>query len=115
VQVDSISTFPAEAERAVITENESKSNVIWIDIHGDVSETVLKETARSVKDELLKLPDINQVGTFGVRDYEISVELSEDKLRRYDLTFNEVSQAVRANSIDLSGGLLRSDRGDIAL
>ena len=115
VQVDAISTFPGEAEKPVITENESKKNVLWIDVHGPVSETVLKETARSVRDELLKLPDINQVETYGSRDYEISIEVSEDKLRAFDLTFNEVATAVRENSIDLSGGLLRSNRGDISL
>ena len=115
VQVDAISTFPGEAEKPVITENERQHNVLWIDVHGNVAESVLKETARSVRDELLKLPDINKVETVGRRDYEMSIELSEDKLRRYDLTFDEVSTAISGNSIDLSGGLLHSDRGDIAL
>ncbi|MEM7393769.1 MAG: efflux RND transporter permease subunit, partial [Verrucomicrobiota bacterium] len=115
VQVDAISTFPAEAEKPVITENETENNVIWLDVHGDVPEKVLRETARSVRDELLKRPDINKVKTIGSRDYEMSIELSEDRLRAYDLTFNEVAEAVRQNSIDLSGGLLRSGRGDISL
>ncbi|MBK1878841.1 efflux RND transporter permease subunit [Pelagicoccus mobilis] len=115
VQVDAISTFPGEAEKPVIKENKRKNSVIWIDVHGEVDEGVLKETAREVRDELLKLSDVNQVNVFGDRDYEISIELTEDKLRAYDITFDEVAQAIRDNSIDLSGGLLRSDRGDIAL
>lgn len=115
VQVDAISTFPGEAEKPIITENKARSSVIWIDVHGEVSESILKETARDVRDQLLKLPDVNQVNTYGDRDYEISIELSEDKLRSYDLTFDEVSATIRNNSVDLSGGLLRSDRGDIAL
>jgi multidrug efflux pump subunit AcrB len=113
--VDAISTFPVEAENPIITENESRVDVLWIDVHGEVPERVLKETARSVKDELLKLAAIDQVDTVGTREYEISIELSEERLRRYDLTFNEVAAAVRANSVDLSGGLLASDRGDISL
>ena len=114
-QVDAISTFPGEAEKPIITENQREHNVLWIDVHGDVSEALLIETARAVRDELLKLPDVNQVATVGNRDYEMSIELSEDKLRRYDLTFDEVSAAISGNSIDLSGGLLHSDRGDISL
>ena len=102
-KVDAISTFPVEAESPIITENESRVDVLWIDVHGDVPERVLKETARSVKDELLKLTAIDQVDTVGTREYEISIERSEEKLRRYDLTFNEVAAAVRANSVDLSG------------
>lgn len=115
VQVDAISTFPGEAEKPVITENKARSSVIWIDVHGHVDEATLKETARNVRDQLLKLPDVNQVNTFGDRNYEVSVELSEDKLRSYDLTFDEVANTIRNNSVDLSGGLLRSNRGDIAL
>ncbi len=115
VQVDAISTFPGEAEKPIVTENQRKNSVIWIDVHGEASEALLKETARNVRDQLLKLPDVNQVNIFGDRAYEISIELSEDKLRAYDLTFDEVSNAIRNNSVDLSGGLLRSDRGDIAL
>lgn len=115
VQVDAISSFPNEAEKPIITENESKSSVIWVEVHGEVSERILKETARSVRDELLKLSDINQIQTIGSRDYEISIELTEEKLRSYDLTFSEVSSAIQNNSIDLSGGLLKSGRGDISL
>ncbi len=115
VQVDAISTFPAQAEKPVITENQRQHNVLWVDVHGDVEESLLKETARAVRDELLKLPDINSVETVGDRDYEMSIELSEDKLRRYDLTFDDVSAAISSNSIDLSGGLLHSARGDISL
>lgn len=115
VQVDAISTFPGEAEKPIIRENKRSHKVLWVDVHGRASETALKETARLVRDELLKLPDVNKVETFGDRDYEISIELSEDKLRSYDLTFDEVSATIKANSVDLSGGLLHSDRGDISL
>lgn len=115
VQVDSISTFPEQAERPVITELEASNNVLSVEVMGEVSEALLKETARQVRDELLRLPDVEKVEMVGARDYEISVEVSEEKLRLYDLTFDEVAEAVRRNSIDLSGGLLRSARGDIAL
>ena len=115
IQVDSISTFPEQAENPIITENEQRHAVIWLEVSGDVPETLLKETARTIRDELLALPEIDTVDTEGARDYEISVEVSEEKLRAYNLTFDEVAAAVSTNSIDLSGGLLRSPRGDISL
>lgn len=115
VQVDSISTFPEQAERPIITELEAANNVLWVEVMGALSEESLKETARSVRDELLKLPDVEKVETYGDRDYEISIEVSEEKLRFYDLTFDEISEAVSRNSIDLAGGFVRSSRGDISL
>ena len=51
----------------------------------------------------------------GDRPYEISVEVSEDTLKRYGLTMTEVSQAIKASSIDLPGGRIRSEGGDILL
>ena len=115
IQVDAISSFPEQAENYVITERKRSHNVLRINIHGDVPETVLKELARDLRDELLKLDEINLVSTTGTRDYEISIEVSEAKLRLYNLTFNEVSRAISNNSIDLSGGVVRSNSGDISI
>lgn len=59
--------------------------------------------------------DITQVDILGVRDYEIGIEVSEDALRRYGLTFGEVTSAVRSTSVDLPGGSIKSDGGEILL
>ena len=115
IKVDAIPTFPEQAEKPIISELQRTNNVLWIEVHGDAPEATLKETARKLRDELLLLPEISTVTTSGSRDYEISIEVSEDKLRAYGLTFEEVAKAVSANSIDLSGGVIRSNRGDISL
>jgi multidrug efflux pump subunit AcrB len=47
--------------------------------------------------------------------YEVSISVSEDALRQYGLTFSEVANAVRAASVDLSGGEIRTQAGDILL
>ncbi|MDB4416880.1 efflux RND transporter permease subunit, partial [bacterium] len=115
VQVDAIQQFPEQAEKPVITENQRERQVLWVELYGDVPEAIRKEAARKLRDTLLREPAISQVETYGARDYEISIEPSEDKLRQFDLTFAEVSQAVSNNSVDLGGGVIRSDRGDISL
>jgi len=115
IQIDAIPSFPEQAENPVVVENERDSTVLWVELYGDASETVLKEAARKVRDALLRQPAISKVETFGARDYEISIEPSEDKLRLYNLTFSEVADAISNNSIDVGGGVLRSPRGDISL
>ena len=115
VQIDAIQAFPEQAEKPVITENKRQRQVLWIELYGDAPEAVRKEEARRLRDALLRQPAISQVETFGARDYEISIEPSEDKLRQYDLTFAEVAQAVSNNSFDLGGGVVRADSGDISL
>lgn len=115
IQVDAIPTLPEQAEKPVITENKRSNDVLWIELYGEASEAELKEAARSLRDTLLRQPAISKVDTIGARDYEISIEPSEDKLRLYQLTFDELAQAVASNSLDLGGGVVRSSRGDISL
>lgn len=115
VQVDAIPSFPDAAENPVVKGAPGDETVLWIEVHGATSEKVLKETARKVRDELLRQPAISIVTTYGMRDYEISIEPSEEKMRYYDLTFDEVATAISANSIDLGSGVIRTERGNIAI
>lgn len=115
IRVDSIPSFPEQAEKPLIEENKRSISVLWVELYGEASEAVRKEAARKVRDALLREPSISKVETVGARDYEISIEPSEEKLRFYQLTFDEVAQAVRDNSFDLGGGVVRSERGDISL
>jgi len=115
IQVDAIPSFPEQAEKPVVTEKKRESIVLWVELYGDVPEATLKEAARNVRDVLLRESAISKIETFGGRDYEISIEPSEEKLRFYNLTFGEVASAISNNSIDIGGGVIRSDRGDISL
>jgi multidrug efflux pump subunit AcrB len=115
VKVDAIPSLPEQAEKPVVVEKKRSSQVLWVEIYGSDDEALRKEIARQVRDKLLAQPAISKVETFGARDYEISIEPSEEALRRYGLTFQELAQAVEENSVDLGGGDVRSARGDISL
>ena len=115
VQVDAIPNLPEQAEKPIVKENKRQSQVLWVEIYGSENEVLRKETARRMRDMLLAQPAISKVETFGARDYEISIEPSEEALRKYGLTFEEVADAVAENSVDLGGGDVRSPRGNISL
>ncbi|MDJ0699240.1 MAG: efflux RND transporter permease subunit [Woeseiaceae bacterium] len=115
IRVDAISTFPVLTEKPVIYKQEVNNPVILIAIHGDLDEYMRKALAQEVRDDLLKMPQVNQVIYFGDRPYEISVEVSEQTLRQYSLTMSEVSQAIKNSSVDLPGGTIKSEGGDILL
>jgi len=115
IQVDAIPQFPEQAEKPVVTERPDYQTVLWVDVHGSADETVLKETARKLKDKLLAQDNISRVVTYGAREYEMSIEVSEARMRAYGLTFDEVARAVSSQSIDLAGGVVRSDAGEISL
>ncbi|MCP5145311.1 MAG: efflux RND transporter permease subunit [Gammaproteobacteria bacterium] len=115
VRVDAISTFPAETERPIVEKVVFENDVLWISVYGDMSERARKELATEVRNELMALPDVSSVQLLGARDYEIAIELSEQTLREYGLTLSEAAAAVRASSLDMPGGSIKTDKGDIAL
>lgn len=114
-KVDAIDTFPLEAEKPVIEEVIRRTQVIEVVISGDADERTLKYLGERVRDDLSNLPEITQVQLVAARPYEISIEVSEQDLRRYRLTFDEVARAVRRSSLDLPGGRIRSRDGEILL
>ena len=114
-RVDAISTFPEEAERPVVREISIRSSVASVVVSGRADEHTLKNIAEMVRDELTEMKAITQVDLINARDYELSIELSETSLHEYDLSFDEITQAVRTASLDLSAGHLKTVSGDVLL
>lgn len=114
--VDSLADFPPEdAEEVQIRIPQPITTVITFAITGAVDERTLRQVGERSERDLLARGDISTVNLRGVRAYEISIAVDEDALRRYGLTFAEVSRTVRDSSLDLSGGELRTRGGDILL
>jgi multidrug efflux pump subunit AcrB len=113
--VDRIETFPLETEKPVVAELDNRRRVITIVLSGEASEKTLKALAERVRDELTAKDGISQVEISGVRNYEISIEVSEEALRRYGLSFQQVSNAVAMSSLDLPGGAVKTSGGEILL
>lgn len=114
-RVDSITTFPAEAERPIITEMAHRHHMITVTIAGDVGEENLKLLGENLRDEVSALPYVAVVELDAPRAYEVSVEVSENTLRRYGLRFEDVVNAIRSSSLNLPAGAIKSESGDIRL
>lgn len=112
-EVDRIDTFPEETEKPVVKELIRRNRVIDVVVHGDVSEKALKVAAERVRDDLRSAPNISQVELSGVRADEISIEISERTLREYGLTLEQVRAAVARTSLDMPGGSVKGEGGEI--
>ncbi len=114
-RVDSIDTFPEEAEKPIITLIIMQRSVMDIAVTGPTDERMLKVMGQRIRDEIAALPGITQVELLNTRPYEISIEISEASLQRNGLSFDQVANAVRAASLDLPGGAIKTQAGDILL
>jgi len=114
-QVDTIFTFPAQTEKPVISKQLIQQGVLYVNINGDMDQRTRKEISQQVRDDLVRLPEVNRARILGDRSYEISVEVTEDTLRKYGLTMSDVSNAINRSSLDIPGGVIKTDGGDILL
>jgi multidrug efflux pump subunit AcrB len=114
-RVDAIDAFPEQTERPVVQELLLRRQVINVAVSGDTDELSLRRAAERVRDELAGQPGITLVELANARPYEISIEVSEEALKRHDLSFQEVADAIRRSSLDLPGGSLKTAGGEILL
>ncbi len=114
-QVDSIASFPEGMERPQIAREKFRQEVMYISLYGDLSYRELKELGRKIHDEIQQLPQINISEFYSGLGYEISIEVSKDKLREYGLSFQDVANAVRNYSRNMSAGQIRTENGYINL
>jgi multidrug efflux pump subunit AcrB len=111
--VGTITTFPKETLKPIISELKTRHKVISMVIFGDVTEKTLRKLADQIRDDLTMMENISQVSIAGVRPYEISIEVSEENLRRYNLSFDHVSRAVSNSSLDIPAGSVKTTGGEI--
>ncbi|MFQ3194125.1 MAG: multidrug efflux pump subunit AcrB [Colwellia sp.] len=112
-RVDAINNFPVEAERPLVTMPQRKRDAIGVVMYGDYDSLTLRRLAEDVRDELAALPEVSQVSVDNSLRFEISIEIPEWSLRKYDLTLEQVADALRRNSTDVSAGNLKTAGGDI--
>ncbi len=114
-RVDGINSFPEEIERPVVSMMALTREVLHVTLSGNAEERVLKEVAQGVRDDLVAIEGVSQVGINYIRPYEISIEVPEYTLRRHGLTLDHVVRAVRDSSLDMPGGAIKARDGEILI
>ncbi len=113
--VDRINSFPENAEKPVIYNQKPRGDVIDMILVGKVDLWTLKRYAEGVREDLLASGIITQIEITGYPEREISIEVPEEVLIRYGLTFDQLANAVRLNNRDVSSGSVKSTNEEILI
>ncbi len=114
-RVDAVNALPRDIENPRVKRGELRREMIRVALYGDLSERELTRLAEELRDEIASLDYISIVDLAGNRREEVTIELSEASMRRYGLKFSDVADAIRASSINLSSGQVRTATGDVRL
>ena len=113
-EVGRLRTLPEDAEEPVVSVGSHRREVLSIVIFGDVSTTVLHSLGELGRDLLLQEPDVTQVELTGLPPLEISIEVSEENLRRYGLTLSGIARHLGDAALDVFRIAVEGARVDIA-
>jgi multidrug efflux pump subunit AcrB len=114
-RIDTINTFPEDSDKPVIALAQRRWEVISVIIAADLPEKELRRMGEIIRDDIVSLPGVSLVQLTSVRLYEIAIEVSEKNLRRYGLTLNDISQAIKRASLNAPTGIIKSSAGEILL
>lgn len=114
-EVDRIITFPAEAEEPVVSIANAERTVLSVIVHGELSPASLRLLAERVRDRLIAHPQITLAELGAAREHEIAVEIPQEQLRAYDLSLPGVANRIRQAALELPGGEVNTDAGEVLL
>ncbi len=114
-RIDAIDTFPIESEKPTVAKYDMRRGVLKVAISGSIDERDLKSVGQRAREEIAALPEVSQAELVFDRPYEVSIEISEETLRRHELELETVARAVRNASLDLPGGSVKTAGGEILL
>ena len=113
--IDSITTFPEDVEKPNISINMRKHHVLSLTLMGENDPLVLRELAEKARDRILQHPDITQVELHGAKSYEVEIAIDKIAMEKYGLSIQNISDIVSKESVELSGGSIKSDAGELLL
>ncbi|NND15068.1 MAG: efflux RND transporter permease subunit, partial [Eudoraea sp.] len=108
--VDRVPTFPTGMEPLVVSKLEAVRQTIIFSISGnDIPLVTLKQIGRQIENDLRAIEGISQISISGYPLEEIEIALDENSLLAYNMSFNEVAQAVANANILVTGGNIKTN------
>ncbi|MEL6687032.1 MAG: efflux RND transporter permease subunit [Pseudomonadota bacterium] len=114
-RVDGIQNLPPDAFRPQVFRWEARADIMYLALFGDMDRLTLQREATQLRQELSKLPGLQLTSQISKVEEQVTIEISEEALRRYGMTFSEVAQAISGSSVNLSAGTVETSAGNLQL
>ncbi len=104
------SDLPSEAQDPIVSDvNFADSPVLIISVSGSLAPAELTALGQSVSDEVKRVSGVSKVSVSGTRDRQVQIIVKEERLRQYNLSLSDVTNAIRAAGVTSPAGALTVD------
>ena len=114
-RVDGIQNLPPDAFRPQVFRWDARADIMYLALYGDMDRLTLQRESTQLRQELSKLPGLQLTEQISKIEEQVTIEISEEALRRYGLTFSQVAQAISGASVNLSAGTVETSAGNLQL
>lgn len=115
LRVDSINNLPPSSYRPQVQQWKNNNAFFGIVVAGEISSRELKHITDEIRDEIALIPGGELAFVQGTLSEEVTIEVSENAMRQYGLTFDDIATAIRGSSLNGSGGQVRTNTGDVTI
>jgi len=108
--VDRVPTFPTGMEPLIVSKLVPVRPTITFAVSGEkIPLSTLKQIGRQIENDIRAIEGISQIAMSGFPLEEIEIAVNENNLLAYNMSFNEVSQAVANANILVTGGNIKTN------
>ncbi len=93
-------------EPTALEVNLSDVPIMYVNLSGDYDLQRLKKFSDDLKDKLEDLSQINRIDVVGAPEREFQINVDNYRMQGAGVTFDDISNAVSRENLDISGGLL---------
>lgn len=106
---DKVSTaktnMPQDIKEPVITEiNFSELPILYVNLVGNIGAAELKLVGDRIKDKFEQIPGVLSSDVVGGIEREVKIDVNADRLKFYNLSFNDITNTVSAENLNIPGG-----------
>lgn len=115
LRISAIEDFPEKAKRPVIETDSFDFPALYINVHGASDIISLQALSKRLKDQLLAREELSRIKVWGIQEREIRIEVKPLLIQQLNLTLSDVMDKIRASSLDISAGSLRTSASRVYL
>ncbi len=114
-RVDTIQNLPPDAFRPQVFRWDARPDMMYMALHGDIDRLTLQRMANDLRLDITRETGLQLTQQISKIPEQVTIEISEDALRQYNLTFSQVASAISGSSVNLSAGTVETTGGNLQL